>query len=153
MPPCHFSSLTEILDSIKLLENCLTFEGVQWRKIIQWCFANTLFLFHPCRMRVTIFITTDIKCFYFAWTKSRKSYCTTSGVGGGVRVSKKFNFKVFYVMGKALSGKLSCPCYRSCYIKRFYLILISPISCLWCRLGHTILKVFKTVKTYSSEIL
>ena len=42
--------------------------------------------------------------------KSRKSYCTTPGVG----VSKKFNVKVFYVMGKALSGKLSCPCDRSC---------------------------------------
>ena len=35
-----------------------------------------------------------------------------SGIGGGV--SKKFNVKVFYVMGKALSSKLSCPCDRSC---------------------------------------
>ena len=47
-----------------------------------------------------------------------KSYCTTpgvsvgGGVGGGVGVSKKFNVKVFYVMGKALSGSLSCPCDR-----------------------------------------
>ena len=52
--------------------------------------------------------------------KSRKSYCTTPdvavGVGGGVGVSKKFNVKVFYVMGKALSGELSCPCDRSCSI-------------------------------------
>ena len=56
--------------------------------------------------------------FYLAWTKSRKSYLTTPGVGvgvgvgvgGSVGVSKKFNFKVFYVMGKALSGELSCPC-------------------------------------------
>ena len=48
--------------------------------------------------------------------KSRKSYCTTRGVGvgGDVSVSKKFNIKVFYVMGKALSGELSCPCDRSC---------------------------------------
>ena len=48
---------------------------------------------------------------------SRKSYCTTPGVGvgGGGGVSKKFNVEVFYVMGKALSGKLSCPCDRSCY--------------------------------------
>ena len=47
--------------------------------------------------------------------KSRKSYCTTPGVGVGVGggVSKKFNIKVFYVMGKALSGELSCPCDRS----------------------------------------
>ena len=48
-----------------------------------------------------------------AWTKSRKSYFTTPGVGvSGGGVSKKF--KVFYVMGKALSGELSCPCDRSC---------------------------------------
>ena len=26
----------------------------------------------------------------------------------------KFYVKVFYVMGKALSGELSCPCDRSC---------------------------------------
>ena len=35
------------------------------------------------------------------------------GIGGG-GVSKKFNVKVFYVMSKALSGELSCPCDRSC---------------------------------------
>ena len=59
--------------------------------------------------------------------KSRKSYCTTPGVGvgvgSGVGVSKKFNVKVFYVMGKALSGKLSCPYDRSC-LK----ILVNPIA-------------------------
>ena len=33
----------------------------------------------------------------------------------GVGVSKKFNVKVFYVFGKALSGELSCPCDRSCF--------------------------------------
>ena len=27
----------------------------------------------------------------------------------------KFYIKVFYVMGKALSGELSCPCDRSCF--------------------------------------
>ena len=27
----------------------------------------------------------------------------------------KFYVKVFYVMGKALSGELSCPCDRSCF--------------------------------------
>ena len=44
-------------------------------------------------------------------------YCITPGVGvGGVGFSKmlKFYAKVFYVMGKALSGKLFCPCDRSC---------------------------------------
>ena len=51
--------------------------------------------------------------------KSKKSCCTTVGVGvgGGVGVSKmlKFYVKVFYVMGKALSGELSYPCDRSCF--------------------------------------
>ena len=48
--------------------------------------------------------------------KSKKSFCTTPsvGVGGGIGVSKKFNVKVFYVMSKALTGELSCPCDRSC---------------------------------------
>ena len=51
--------------------------------------------------------------------KSRKSYCTTPGVGvgGAVGVTKLFKFSrysFFYVMGKALSGELSCPCDRSC---------------------------------------
>ena len=32
---CHFSLLTEIPGSIELLENSLTYEGVQCRKIIQ----------------------------------------------------------------------------------------------------------------------
>ena len=35
--------------------------------------------------------------------------------GGGGGVSKKFNIKVSCVMGKALSGELSCPCDRSCF--------------------------------------
>ena len=30
---------------------------------------------------------------------------------------RKENVRAFYVMGKALSGKLSCPCDRSCFIK------------------------------------
>ena len=65
----------------------------------------------------------------FKKAKSRKSYCTTPGVtvGGGVRISKKFNVKVFYVMGKALSGKLSCPCDRSCYF--YHLSIVSLSVC------------------------
>ena len=49
------------------------------------------------------------------------------GVGGG-GVSKKFNVKVFYVMGKALSGELSCPCDRSCLLtyRLFCLAFLSP---------------------------
>ena len=31
--PCNFSPLAEIPGSIEFLENSLTFEGVQWRKI------------------------------------------------------------------------------------------------------------------------
>ena len=38
------------------------------------------------------------------------------GVGVSIGISKmlKFYVKVFYVMGKALKGELSCPCDRSC---------------------------------------
>ena len=36
---------------------------------------------------------------------------------------KVFTLKFFYVMGKALSGELSCPCDRSCFLLRAYLIL------------------------------
>ena len=36
------------------------------------------------------------------------------GVGGSISKMLKFYVKVFYVMGKALSGELSCPCDRSC---------------------------------------
>ena len=45
----------------------------------------------------------------------QKNYCTTPGVsvgiggsGGDVDKMFKFNVKVFYVIGKALSGELSC---------------------------------------------
>ena len=41
--PCNFSPLADIPGSIELLENSLTFEGVQWRKIIQ-CFVIFLLL-------------------------------------------------------------------------------------------------------------
>ena len=37
--PCYFSPLSEIPGSIELLENSLTYEGVQWRKIIE-CHTN-----------------------------------------------------------------------------------------------------------------
>ena len=32
--PCYFSPLAEIPGPIELLENSLTYEGIQWRKII-----------------------------------------------------------------------------------------------------------------------
>ena len=38
--PCHFSPLAEIPGSIELLENSLTYEGVEWRKIIE-CSTDT----------------------------------------------------------------------------------------------------------------
>ena len=52
------------------------------------------------------------------------------GVSSGVGVSKKFNVIVFYVMGKALSGKLSCPCDRSCcvYIENGILCVVIGIA-------------------------
>ena len=33
--PCNFSPLSEIPGSTELLENSLTYEGVQWRKIVE----------------------------------------------------------------------------------------------------------------------
>ena len=44
------------------------------------------------------------------------------GGGGSVGASKKFNVKVFYVMGKALLGELSCPCDRSCLYLKWYIV-------------------------------
>ena len=43
-------------------------------------------------------------------------------IGGGGGVSKKFNVKVFYVMSKALSGELSCPCDKACFKKKYWYI-------------------------------
>ena len=72
--------------------------------------------------------------FKLAWTKSRKSYCSTPGVGVGVDVgvgfSKKFNVKVVYVIRKALSGELSCPCDRSCFLLSFVTVQIQNF-CLY----------------------
>ena len=64
-----------------------------------------------------------LNMFYLAWTKSRKSYCTTPGIGVGLdggSISKCLSFfvKVFYVIGKALSGELSFPCERSCCVEK-----------------------------------
>ena len=47
-------------------------------------------------------------------TKFRMSYCTNPSIGVSVSKILKFYDKVFYVMGKALTGELSCPCDRSC---------------------------------------
>ena len=42
--------------------------------------------------------------------------CTPGvGVGIGSELAKSLTLKFFYGMGKALSGKLSCPCDRSCF--------------------------------------
>ena len=37
-------------------------------------------------------------------------------VASALAKCESFYVKVFYVMGKALSGELSCPCDRSCFI-------------------------------------
>ena len=39
--PYYFSPLAKIPDSIELLENSLTYEGVQWKKL---CHAHSLFI-------------------------------------------------------------------------------------------------------------
>ena len=56
------------------------------------------------------------------------------GVVGGVGISKKFNVEVFYVMGKALSGELSCPCDRSClFCNDYYFPFFSAESSITVR--------------------
>ena len=42
--PCYFSPLSEIQGSIELLENSLTYEGVQWRKMTECINAIDLVL-------------------------------------------------------------------------------------------------------------
>ena len=49
-------------------------------------------------------------------------FSVSIGGGGGGSVSKKFNVTVFYVMSKALSGELSCPCDKSCFNKKYWYI-------------------------------
>ena len=43
-------------------------------------------------------------------------YCPpASALAAALALAKSLTLKFFYVMGKALSGELSCPCDRSCY--------------------------------------
>ena len=66
-------------------------------------------------------------CYHYLTSSARldevqEDWCTTpgvgvgAGIGGGVNKMLKFYAKVFYVIGKALSGELSCPCDRSCFL-------------------------------------
>ena len=77
-----------------------------------------------------------------AWRKSKKSYCTTPwhGVGGGVGVSKMLKFLrwSFYMMGKALSGELSCPCDRSWFFLNFAAVNFIVCFCGALRANHDI---------------
>ena len=73
------------------------------------------------------------------------------GVGGGVGVSKKFKVKVLYVMGKALSGELSCPCDRSCSVHTSHLSTFF-FSDIPCYLQHLILNI-GLFKMYNFGIL
>ena len=61
------------------------------------------------------------------------SYCTTlcvgiGGIGGGISISKmlKFSAKVFYVIGKALSGEVSCM-QLGLVISSYYTIDLGPV--------------------------
>ena len=49
--------------------------------------TRIMLVFRALDKRVYLVIIRDN--FWLAWTKSRKSYCTTPGVGGGGGVSKK----------------------------------------------------------------
>ena len=39
-----------------------------------------------------------------------------------------FNVKVFYVMGKALPGELSCPCDRSCFSIQYVIFVKARVE-------------------------
>ena len=53
----------------------------------------------------------------------------------------KFNVKVFYVMGKALTGELSCPCDRSCYFASYDFPMC---TCSFICLGQFVIGQCKT---------
>ena len=59
--------------------------------------------------------------FYLVWTKSRKSSIALPPATAWQTV-KVFTLKFFYVMGKVLSGELSCPCERSCFSLKPYVV-------------------------------
>ena len=63
------------------------------------------------RVGVTHFTHTPSVLFSSPGRSPGRAIGTTPGVAGSVggSVSKEFNVKVFYVMGKELSGELSCP--------------------------------------------
>ena len=62
----------------------------------------------------------------------------------------KFYVKVFHVMGKALTGELSIPCVRSCFVCLLFLFGKIDMSekttvgdtGLWCKVSHNYLQCF-----------
>ena len=72
----------------------------------------TLDVYRGCKTTKQQYKSVFIYHSHFVFMKFKKSYCIIPGVG----ISKMVNFyvKVFYVMGKALTGELSFPCDRSC---------------------------------------
>ena len=77
-------------------------------------------------LTVTIFISSP--------GQSPGRAIVTPGIGGG-GVNKNFNVKVFYMMGKALSSELSCPCDSSCY-KVIFAPLWSGSSVVYNTIDH-----------------
>ena len=76
-----------------------------------------IFLTKKCKSELLQYKSSFLACLYEVQEELLYYAGVDVSIGGGViggGVSKKFNVKVFYVIGKALSGELSCPCDRSC---------------------------------------
>ena len=63
------------------------------------------------------------------------SPASASALAAVLAKCQSFYVEVFYVMGKALSGELSCPCDRSCYTPAHAL---RQIFCIFFHLSVTI---------------
>ena len=69
-------------------------------------------------------VTKHIRLFPPFQEKEVEKYFLYFGkVAANTKWPKEHNVKVFYVMGKALSGELSCPCDRSCYKHMFNFLI------------------------------
>ena len=74
------------------------------------CLGLSLFRKSVVRLTVRPNMTLTVYC-------GRKTTQTHHARKSALAVASALaNVKVFYVMGKALSGELSCPCDRSCYL-------------------------------------
>ena len=60
-------------------------------------------------------MTLAIRIFSWPGRSPGRAIVLTPALASALAKCSSFYAKVFYVMGKALSGELSCPCDRSCW--------------------------------------